>query len=76
MCRNAVQESFFGVLCKFKCLDAVVDEKNPLLKSVLVFLHPLGKKTNKPPLPRKYYRVLVLSENSSWYRVVYQGTQC
>lgn len=39
------------------------------------FIHWRKKKqTNKKNC--KYHNVLVLSEDISWYRVVYQGTQC
>lgn len=63
-----------------KCLDAVIDgKKKKQTTFIVVEVLPHitsstgGKKKNKRNC--KYHNVLVLSEDISWYRVVYQGTQ-
>lgn len=67
----------FECTMQVKCLDAVVDEKKPV---ILVEVLPcIASSTEKKPSQNtattcKYRHVMVLSENSSWYRVVYQGT--
>lgn len=60
----------FECTMQVKCLDAVVDYKNSfiLVEVLPCIILSTGKKK------KKYHHVLVLSECSSWYRLVYQGT--
>lgn len=70
------KKASFECTMQVKCFYAVVDKKKKSFSLVEVLPCTASSTKNQTTTTTcKCHHVLVLSENSSWYRVVYQGTQ-